>query len=164
METINNQAILIDANAVREANALNVPIDQLKSFCRGELSAIETYRQAMQITPQEWIQVQLRHNLASHEERVRLLRERILQLGGEPPDGSGPWGAFANAIEGVASVIGEKAALSILEEGERHGLADYRSDIDNLDYDSRRLVENLVIPEQQRTHTSLHQIVQNLTT
>ena len=72
---------------------------------------------------------------------------------------SGPWGAFASAVEGVASAISETAALAILEEGERHGLADYRSDLDNLDYESQRLVETQIIPQQMQTHMSLHEIV-----
>ena len=163
MEPMTAQQAFIDTSTAREANLLYQPIEQLKSFCRGELSAIETYRQVMAIVPQEWILVQLRENLRSHEERVRLLKERVFDLGGEPPESSGPWGAFANAVEGVATVMGEKTALAILEEGERHGLADYREDLANLDYDSQRLVEERVIPEQARTHMSLHDIVRILT-
>jgi len=114
-----------------QANILNQPIEQLTSFCRGEMSAIETYERAIQVTDEEWILAQLRYNRDSHARRAELLKQRILDLGGEPPKSSGPWGAFAGAVEGVASAIGERAALSILEEGERHGLADYRSFFEN---------------------------------
>ncbi len=137
--------------------------DQLASFCRGELSAVETYRQAMRVTQQSWVLTQLRANLASHEERARLLQQRILELGGDAPDTSGPWGAFATAVQGVASAINERAALSILEEGERHGLADYRADLGKVDGESLRMLENRIIPQQSQTHDSLHRIVESLT-
>ena len=137
--------------------------DQLASFCRGELSAVETYRQAMRVTQQSWVLTQLRANLASHEERARLLQQRILELGGDAPDTSGPWGAFATAVQGVASAINERAALSILEEGERHGLADYRADLGKVDSESLRMLENRIIPQQSQTHDSLHRIVESLT-
>lgn len=157
MEQISPQAF-----AIRE-NVLNQPIEQLSSFCRGEMSAVESYERAIKVTQEGWVLLQLRENLASHDERVRLLRQRILDLGGDPPESSGPWGAFAAAIEGMAAVIGEQAALSILEEGERHGLADYRSDLENLDRESQHLIVTQIIPQQIKTHMSLHEIVRAIT-
>jgi len=149
--------------AVR-ANILHQPIDQLSSFCRGEMSAVETYERAIHETKEEWILGQLRFNMDSHARRAQMLKQRILELGGEPPASSGPWGAFAGAVEGVAAVIGERVALSILEEGERHGLADYRADLPNLDLDSQHMLENQIMPMQVQTHLSLHEIVRSLTT
>ena len=142
---------------------LSVPIEQLQSFCRGEMAAVETYQRALQVVKQGWVTDQLCQNLASHEERVRLLKNRILQLDGEPPEGSGPWGAFAKAMEDIAAVISETAALSILEEGERHGLADYVSDAGKLDFDSLQILNQQILPQQRRTHRSLHEIVRTLT-
>src|SRR5689334_1227407 len=100
-------------------------IEQLKSFCRGEISAVETYRQALEMSPEPWVGAQLRSNMLSHEERIRLLCLRILELGGDPPVSSGPWGTFAKAVEGAATALGEKSAIKVLEEGEDHGLRDY---------------------------------------
>ena len=137
-------------------------IDQLASFYRGELSAVETYRQAMRVTQQSWVLTQLRANMASHEERARILRQRIVDLGGIPPEDSGPWGAFATTVQGAAAAINARAALSILEEGERHGLADYRADLGKVDHESLRMLENRVIPQQSQTYDSLHRIVESL--
>ena len=138
------------------------PVEQLKSFCRGEMSAVDTYHRAIEITKEPWVLDQLLHNLKVHEQHVHLLNQRIITLDGNPPESSGPWGAFANIVEGVAAAISENAALAILEEGERHGLADYKSDLSNLDYESLTLVRDRLIPQQTRTHQSLHDIVRAL--
>ena len=98
---------------------------------------------------------ELTANLASHRERVRLLKEAIIKCGGEPAEGSGPWGVFAKAVEGGAKVFGEKAAIAALEEGEDHGLADYRRDMADLDVDARELVMSKLAPQQQTTHDRL---------
>lgn len=126
-------------------------IEQLKSFCRGEMSAVETYRQAIAAARQGWVAHHLRLNLASHEARVKVLRRRIEELGGDPPASSGPWGAFAKAVEGTAVALGHKTALSALAEGEEHGLKDYRSDIEELDTESHALVRDVILPQQVST-------------
>lgn len=137
-------------------------LEQLQSFCRGEMSAVETYGQAIEATNDTQIIAQLRRNQASHERRVQLLRARIRELGGDPPESSGPWGTFAKAVEGTASVIGEVSALSMLEEGEAHGLSDYRSDFSKLDLESQRLVADQILPEQIQTHCVLASITRSL--
>jgi hypothetical protein len=133
-------------------------IHHLVSFCRGEMSAVETYRLTIHATGKTWLLKQLRRNLASHEHRVLMLRQRILQLDGAPPASSGPWGTFANVVEGVASAISENAALSILEEGERHGVTVYQRDLHNLDEASQRLVSEQVLPRQIETRNALEDL------
>jgi Domain of unknown function (DUF2383) len=128
-------------------------IDQLNSFLRGELAAVETYRMALnKLDAGSTARTELQANMSSHQDRVALLRDAILQLGGTPSEKSGPWGTFAKAVEGSARALGDKAAISALEEGEDHGLADYRRDLDDLDLTSRTLVRDRLIPLQQQTH------------
>src|SRR5207253_201887 len=91
----------------------------------------------------------------SHAQRVQALRQQILRLGGEPSASSGVWGAFVMLIEGGAKLFGEHAAIAALEEGEDHGLADYRRDLEQLDADTRRFVEIELLPEQERTHRAI---------
>ena len=130
-------------------------VDVLNSFLRGEISAVETYRQALDKITGGPVRTNLQECLRSHEERVNLLSQRIRSIGGEPAEGSGAWGAFAKLVEGGAKAFGEKAAISALEEGEDHGRNDYQRDVDKLDLDSRQLVEHQVLPEQLRTHRVL---------
>jgi uncharacterized protein (TIGR02284 family) len=130
-------------------------VDTLNSFLRGELSAVETYRQAMEKVTDPSLRPQLEANSRSHEERAAKLRNRISQLGGKPADGSGPWGGFAKLVEGGAKAFGVKAALSALEEGEDHGLRLYRNDLDKLDTSTRSFVEGELLPSQQRSHDTM---------
>jgi hypothetical protein len=84
-----------------------------------------------------------------------MLQDAVRALGGEPVTGSGPWGAFAKAIETGAKAFGEKAAISALEEGEDHGLKDYKGDLKDLDFEARSLIQDKLLPQQQQTHDRL---------
>jgi len=130
-------------------------VEQLNSFLRGELSAVETYRMALEkLEATSPARIEIQSCLQSHQERVQLLREQIFALGGTPADSSGPWGVFAKAVEGTAKAFGEKAAVAALEEGEDHGLKDYRDELDetDLDINTRSIVTSQLLPAQQVTH------------
>ena len=130
-------------------------VDQLNSFLRGELSAVETYRMALgKLEAGNPARYELDACMQSHQQRVSLLHEAILQLGGTPATSSGAWGGFAKAVEGTAKVFGDKSAIAALEEGEDHGLKDYKKEIDDddLDMQSRTMVTSHLLPAQQATH------------
>jgi uncharacterized protein (TIGR02284 family) len=129
---------------------------------RGEISAVETYRQAVEKVGDVRARAQLEQCHQSHQRRVDLLRTRILQLGGKPEQTSGAWGAFVKAAEAGAGLFGDKAAISVLEEGEDHGLKDYQSHLKELDIESRMFVEQELLPAQQQTHRVLSGLKHNL--
>lgn len=137
-------------------------IGQLNSFLRGELSAVETYRQALDKLKESPSRARLDDCYRSHEQRVVALRERIVELGGKPSEGSGAWGAFAKVLQAGADVLGEKPAIAALEEGEDHGLADYKRDLSDLDVQSRQLVEKTLLPAQQKTHAEMSSLKHTL--
>jgi hypothetical protein len=140
----------------REDDAMATqPIEQLNSFLRGEISAVETYRQALEAVNDALARTQLELCHVSHQHRVDVLRTRIIELGGEPVQSSGAWGAFAKAAEGSAAALGEQAAIDVLEEGEDHGLKDYQKRLKDLDVTSRTFVAQELLPEQERTHRTL---------
>src|SRR5436190_3772391 len=121
-------------------------VEQLNSFLRGEISAVETYQMALaKIDHVSTVRDELLVNLKSHQDRVMMLQDAIRALGGEPATTSGPWGAFAKAVEGGAKVFGEKAAVYALEEGEDHGLDDYREDTSKLDAGTRQLIQDTLL-------------------
>lgn len=140
----------------------NKSVDQLNSFLRGEISAVETYKQALDKLKTSSNAPMLEQWKRSHESRVALLRDQITKLGGKPADSSGPWGSFTKLVEGGAAALGEKAAVAALEEGEDHGLRDYRSDVAKLEGEAKSLVMQKIIPEQQKTHDGVSMLKKQL--
>jgi hypothetical protein len=137
-------------------------IDQLNSFLRGELSAAETYRLALDKLAQSEYRPSLVQCTRSHEERARLLTEAVLGRGGDPAESSGAWGSLVRMIERSAAAISESAAIAMLEEGEDHGRDDYLRDIDNLEPSARQLVEFAILPEQRRTHDTIKAVKRSI--
>lgn len=133
----------------------NNTIDHLNSFLRGELSAVETYRQAIDKLDRSSYRPTLEECRRSHHQRALLLGEEVRRRGGDPAAGSGAWGSFAKLVEGTAAVFGEKAAIAALEEGEDHGGADYRRDFADLDPGAQQFIQVQVLPEQHRTHDAI---------
>jgi len=130
-------------------------VGKLNSFLRGEISAVETYKQALDKVKDPTVRSQLQSCEQDHEQRVQLLRDRITELGGRPDTGSGAWGVWAKLVEGGGALLGEKTALQALEEGEDHGLNDYRRDLDELDVETRTWVESAILPKAEQTHGTL---------
>lgn len=133
-------------------------IHQLNSFLRGELSAVETYGQAIEKLDDSNVRIDLIECKTSHAQRVQLLRRYISDLGGAPADDSGVWGSFAKAVEGGAKLFGEKAAVAAIEEGEDHGREDYKRGISDLSSSTRSFVAAQLLPEQERTHAVLSRL------
>ncbi len=145
MSTFEEKGVRMRAEADKTVDALN-------GFLRGEISAVETYRQAIEKLGAGATQLQLEDCRRSHEQRIAKLREQVARLGGEPARDSGAWGGFARLVEGGAKAFGERAAVAALEEGEDHGLKLYRGDLDKLDATARQFVESDLLPAQERTH------------
>ena len=135
-------------------------VDILNSFLRGERSAVETYRQAIEkIDQSDGAPIpELRENESCHQDRVAALQREIMNLGGVPDATSGAWGAFAKLVEGGATMLGRGATLAALEEGEDRGLAQYRKDLARLSGATRLFVEDDIMAPQQRTHDRMSRV------
>lgn len=127
-------------------------VKQLNSFLRGEISAVETYNQAIEKVEAVPVRTTLAQVRDSHNARVLKLTEKIRQLGGVPDKESGIWGTFAKAVEGTAKIAGVGPAISALEEGEDHGLNDYKGDLSDLSADLQHFIVSEVLPAQRQTH------------
>jgi hypothetical protein len=55
----------------------------------------------------------------------------VSHFGGEPAESSGPWGAFAAAVTGMAKALGPATVLSALRQGEEHGINEYEDALHN---------------------------------
>jgi len=140
-------------------------VGQLNSFLRGEISAAETYRMAIgKLSDDEQASVAanvglLRGIQDEHARAAATIRDRIEELGGQPSDSAGVWGAWASTVQGTMNLFGDASALRGLKEGEEHGLKDYQSGLDSIDPSSQQLIQNQLIPAQQRHITLLDQML-----
>jgi hypothetical protein len=126
-------------------------IDHLNTLVRRELSAVETYGQAIAALAATPIP-ELDLNCNCHARRVRDLSELVTELGGSPPTTPGFWGAISGAIADGASVLGRRAILTVLTKGEEQGLEEYHAAMEAVDEDCRLLIERDLIPSQQRAY------------
>jgi bacterioferritin (cytochrome b1) len=106
-------------------------VGDLNELLRDELAAIETYRHAIDRNRKAHGQdarfQKLTDMLHDHEEAAARLRDLVQRMGGTAVRGAGTWGTWANTVLGAASLLGDKAALRALREGEESGVKDYRA-------------------------------------
>jgi hypothetical protein len=127
--------------------------DVLDSLLRGEISAAETYTQALSKLEKKPEGLRLEDLRRDHVEAANLLRRHVTARGEENSTSSGAWGAFAKAVEGTAKALGEAPALKALKEGEEHGVKEYESALERKDLDAgaRALISGTLLP-RQRAH------------
>jgi Domain of unknown function (DUF2383) len=133
---------------------VNNGADKLNGLLKGEISAVETYSQAIGKVTNPGMIAQLEDCQNSHAQRVDFLAREIEGMGGDPASDSGAWGAFAKFVEGSAAVFGEMATIAMLEEGEDKGLEDYRKLLEEPDESIHQTVRRL-LPMQEQTHQAL---------
>jgi uncharacterized protein (TIGR02284 family) len=134
--------------------------DTLNRLLKGELSAVETYSQALEKVGGDTGGTALREIERQHREAVSILSEHITRFGGKPADGSGAWGAFASAVMGTAKLFGNQAAWEALQQGEEHGVNQYQDALDDehLPEECRVLIETKLLPAQRRHVAALKSI------
>ena len=105
-------------------------LDYLNKIVRGEIAAVEAYSKVIEKFPKDAERFELASFRKDHENNVEHLK-RILRYQGEAPsDTSGAWGSGVVALMSIASFIGDRSAVTMLIEGEEHGLNQY-SDVLN---------------------------------
>jgi uncharacterized protein (TIGR02284 family) len=139
-------------------------VEQLNSLLRGEISAAETYRMAIDkvadgATANAGL---LREIQEEHGRAAQGIRNRIREMGGEASDSSGAWGAWAKTVQGTMNLFGDESSLKALKEGEEHGLKDYEAALPNVDVPSAQLISNQLIPAQRRHIDLLDQLINSV--
>jgi hypothetical protein len=148
----------------KAAAAKHTDVDQLNTFLRAELAAVETYKLALDnLEHPSKARTQLESCLQSHQQRVSLLRAAIAQQHGVPVDHGPPaWEGLVRVVEGLADDIGDKATVAALEQGEEHGLEDYRVDLTRLAASSQQLVQMQLLPKQVQSHHAISELKKQL--
>jgi uncharacterized protein (TIGR02284 family) len=139
-------------------------IEILNKLLKDELSATETYLQAVDklkeaVSLGESTHIQPIY--AAHKDAVSSLQALIQRLGGIPCEDSGAWGTWAKIVLEGANILGEKAALKTLLEGEKSGEKDYEKVLQDteLSSDVRALIETKLLPEQQSHIRTLNRLL-----
>jgi uncharacterized protein (TIGR02284 family) len=160
-----DNALPTSAAATTGAAAPDQTVTQLNSLLRGEISAAETYRMAIDkivASPNSENVGLLREIQEEHGRAAQGIRDRIKELGGEASDTSGAWGVWAKTVQGTMNLLGDTSSLKALKEGEEHGLKDYQEALDDVDASSAQLIQNQYIPAQQRHINLLDQLLNSV--
>ena len=132
-------------------------IRMCNSLLQGELSAIETYSNAIHKHGAEPPTARLMQFRDDHIESANLLRENVKSMGGEPDRNSGAWGSFAKSIQKAASLFGENSTLQALQEGEEHGRNEYHEALESRHVlpDCKDLIRTRLLPPIERHISAL---------
>lgn len=134
-------------------------VEDLNALLKGELSAVETYSQALDKVENKEIASVLSDCLASHESKVEKLQGAIRNFGGTPESDSGIWGSWAKVLSGGASVFGDDATVAALEQEEDALMSDYEWRLVRMHGEHRDLVKNDLFPEQQHIRSVISKLL-----
>lgn len=139
-------------------------ISMVNELLNGELSAAETYQDALQKLASTPEGPTLRSFLSEHESAVGKLKSRVEGLGGEPSRSSGPWGVWSKAVERSSQFFGREVALRALKNGEEIGAADYEQALSNrnLSEDVKAMIESDLLPRQRQHVALLEEIISRM--
>lgn len=130
-------------------------VEDLNALLKGELTAVETYNQALPKVENKEIASVLSDCLASHQARVGKLSDAIRDFGGTPDSDTGVWGSWAKMLSGSAATFGDDATVAALEQEEDAQASDYEWRLVKMHGEHRNLVKNELMPEQQRYRSML---------
>jgi len=127
-------------------------IDVCNSLLRGEISAIETYTQAIEKFRGEPEVAMLENIRREHIASANRLRENVHEMGAAASTDSGAWGTWAKAVQGAAKLMGDTMALKALCEGEEHGEKSYRKALDDegVMLSCKEMIRTELLPRQIR--------------
>lgn len=132
-------------------------VEQMAQILRGEVSAMEAYTQVMQKVKNGAEAHRLEEFLNDHRKAVTYWKSQVEKMNVDIPFSSGPWGDVVEAFIGSAKILGNRVALKALQEGEEHGLEEYKDALENpdLSLEHKKNIKETFIPNQERHITSI---------
>ncbi len=121
----------------------------LKELIRAELSAMETYRLAMEKVSDEPEADELRRIASEHREAVSVLRQQYPAGAGPTPESPGIWGGWERAMETASTLFGNEDAVRALQRGEENDVKEYEKALSDKELDprSRSLISSTLLPQ-----------------
>jgi hypothetical protein len=142
-------------------------VQHLSDFLRAELLAADVYRAAIDSA----VHAEHRGSLAglfflreierAHGQAAQALDHRIRTLGAKPTEGSAmddPWRIIARRQD--RDLLGaDTSALAAFRQREESGLRAYQDRVDTVDHTSSKLIEQELIPSQERNIDLLDRLI-----
>lgn len=131
---------------------------------RGELSAVETYGQAIDKYAGSPVVGELRRIRSEHSLSATRLSANVRTMGGKPEKDSGAWGLFAQTIQSAANLFGTESAIESLQHGEESGLKDYEAALadDEVMAECKELIREKLLPPVLTHIASLEKLEQSV--
>lgn len=101
--------------------------EALNALLRSEMSAVDTYTEAMGKFNDQLVIADLQKIRDEHSRAVRELRDHVVRSGGRPSDAPRAWGMFASALEGETSEVSPATVLAALRQGEECSVCEYEA-------------------------------------
>ena len=126
--------------------------EKLHKIVRGETSACEAYKQALDKIDDHPERAQLKQMKSDHEEALQYWKTETRLEGEVPEQDSGAWGTVVKGFVGTAKVFGDSATLKAMKEGEEHGLKSYHEllESDEISAVQKQKITSTFIPNQER--------------
>jgi hypothetical protein len=135
--------------------------NEFNTLLGGEISAVETYDLAMNKSFAGKTLECLSACRASHAKQVQRLTEMVIETGGTPSTGSGPWGAFAAMVQNSAS--SDHDALALLEQFEAERLVQYESQREIAPPQVNSILVSELLPAQHESHLVVSALLKDAT-
>lgn len=142
------------AFAVETAKPKNNEMTQMDDLIRGELAAVKTYDTVLKDMKAGAEKTRLQAIREGHQSNVTRLSKFVA---GKPDlledtESAGAWGTFATTWTKGAKLMGNDAALKALQQGEEHGIREYKEALedDSISKDLKAQIKSDMLPRQEK--------------
>ncbi len=135
---------------------------QVDELIRGELAAVQSIDAVLAKINNDMERTELSTIREDHVRAVDTLKRYAGADFKESTNSAGPWGAFASAFTGGASLFGDKAAVQALKVGEEYGMKEYKEALaDNaVSSELRQVIQSELLPQQERHISTINRYIQ----
>jgi glutaredoxin-related protein len=124
---------------------------QLDDLIRGEMAAVRTYDEVLAKVKDPDEVKSLKTMKVDHMNAVETLKRYASEDVKEDTQTAGAWGTFSRTWTKGATIFGDKTALSALNQGELHGVGEYREALEdkNVDPAVKKIIRSSLLPRQE---------------
>jgi hypothetical protein len=136
--------------------------DRMGRLCAQELSAAQTYQQALTIAALSRHLGVLSRCYASHRGRAVALMERVVAFEGTASRSPGVWSPMKSILSTPVPIASERLVLGLLEQAEDEWLRNYQDELQNVSAADREFLSNRIVPAQEATHEAVGDLKRRL--